>query len=90
MTPEEIEKIVAAHVEKQGSIIAILEDIQKQCRYLSEEALRIVARCTGRSLVDIYGVATFYKAFSLKPNGKHCDLRMPGNRLPCPGSPGHC
>jgi len=71
MTPEEIEKIVAAHVEKQGSIIAILEDIQKQCRYLSEEALRIVARRTGRSLVDIYGVATFYKAFSLKPRGKH-------------------
>lgn len=71
MTPEEIEKIVAAHVEKQGSIIAILEEIQKQCRYLSEEALRIVARRTGRSLVDIYGVATFYKAFSLKPRGKH-------------------
>lgn len=71
MTPEAIEKIVADHAEKQGSIIAILEDIQNQYRYLPEDALRIVARLTRRSLVDVYGVATFYKAFSLKPRGKH-------------------
>ena len=71
MTSEEIEKIVANHADRQGSIIAILEDIQNACRYLPEDALKIVARRTGRSLVDIYGVATFYKAFSLKPRGKH-------------------
>ena len=71
MTSEEIEKIVADHVDRRGSIIAILEDIQNKFRYLPEEALKIVARQTGRSLVDIYGVATFYKAFSLKPRGKH-------------------
>ncbi len=71
MTSEEIEKIVTNHADRQGSIIVILEDIQNKFRYLPEEALRIVARQTGRSLVDIYGVATFYKAFSLKPRGKH-------------------
>ena len=31
----------------------------------------MVAEKTGRSLVDIYGVATFYRSFSLKPRGKH-------------------
>jgi len=51
--------------------MTILEDIQMQYRYLPEEALRIVAEETKRSLVDIYGVATFYKSFSLKPRGKH-------------------
>lgn len=71
MTPEAIEKIVADHAGREGSIIAILEDIQNRYRYLPEDALRIVARQTGRSLVDVYGVATFYKAFSLKPRGKH-------------------
>lgn len=71
MTSEEIEKIVATHADRQGSIIAILEAIQNRCRHLPEDALRIVARRTGRSLVDVYGVATFYKAFSLKPRGKH-------------------
>jgi len=37
----------------------------------------VVADQTGRSLVDIYGVATFYKSFSLKPRGKHlCSVCM--------------
>ncbi|MDI9569115.1 MAG: NAD(P)H-dependent oxidoreductase subunit E [Pseudomonadota bacterium] len=71
MSSEEIEKIVSDYVERQGSIIAVLEAVQNRYRYLPEEALRIVARQTGRRLVDIYGVATFYKAFSLKPRGKH-------------------
>jgi len=52
-------------------LISILEDIQADYSYLPEEALRIVSEKTGRSLVDIYGVATFYKAFSLRPRGKH-------------------
>ena len=71
MTSEVIEKIVADHAGEQGSLISILEDIQDECRYLPEDALRIVAGKTGRSLVDVYGVATFYKAFSLKQRGKH-------------------
>ncbi|HPL63070.1 MAG TPA: NAD(P)H-dependent oxidoreductase subunit E [Syntrophales bacterium] len=71
MTPEAIEKIIAVHAGNQGSLISILEDIQDRCRYLPEDALRTVARLTGRSLVDVYGVATFYKAFSLKPRGRH-------------------
>ncbi len=33
--------------------------------------MRLIAQETGHSLTDIYGVATFYKAFSLKPKGKH-------------------
>lgn len=71
MTPEAVEKIIADHADKRGSIIAILQDIQDRYRYLPEDALRIVARQTGRNLADVYGVATFYKAFSLKPRGKH-------------------
>jgi NADH-quinone oxidoreductase subunit E len=51
--------------------ISILEEIQAKYGYLPEEALKTVAEETGRSLVDIYGVATFYKAFSLQPRGKH-------------------
>jgi NADH-quinone oxidoreductase subunit E len=52
-------------------LISILERIQAQYNYLPQEALREVSKETGRSLVDIYGVATFYRAFSLKPRGKH-------------------
>lgn len=55
----------------QGGLIAILETIQARHGYLPEEALKAVAEQTGRSLVDIYGVATFYRSFSLKMRGKH-------------------
>ncbi len=54
-----------------GGLIATLEDIQAKYGYLPKEQLGEVAEETGRSLVDIYGVATFYRAFSLKPRGKH-------------------
>lgn len=71
MTKDEVLGIVEKHNGSRGSLISILEDMQAKYGYLPEEALRTVADQTGRSLVDIYGVATFYKAFSLEPRGKH-------------------
>ena len=67
----EIARIIEKHGGERGALIAILQDIQAKYSYLPEEALRTVADRTGRSLVDVYGVATFYRAFSLKPRGKH-------------------
>ncbi|MFC1493052.1 NAD(P)H-dependent oxidoreductase subunit E [candidate division KSB1 bacterium] len=71
MKRENIVSIVKKHQGKLGDVISILEDIQFQYRYLPEDALRVVSEETERSLVDIYGVATFYKSFSLKPRGEH-------------------
>jgi len=71
MNPEAVYKILEKHSQDRDGVISILTDIQSRYGYLPEEALRIVAEETGRSLVDIYGVATFYRAFSLKPRGNH-------------------
>ena len=71
MRVEEIQEIVESHHGHRGELISILEDIQSRYSYLPEEALRAVADKTGRSLVDIYAIATFYRWFSLKPRGKH-------------------
>jgi NADH-quinone oxidoreductase subunit E len=60
MNPDHILDIVKKHTGR-GRIITILEEIQKKYSYLPEEALRMVSEATGRPLVDIYGVATFYK-----------------------------
>jgi len=69
--------ILDKHEGDRGGLISILEDIQAEYSYLPAEALRLVADTTGRSLVDIYGVATFYKSFSLKPRGEHlCSVCM--------------
>jgi NADH-quinone oxidoreductase subunit E len=67
----EIGEIIQRHRGERGELIAILEEIQAKYSYLPEESLRLVAEKTGRSLVDVYGVATFYRWFSLKPRGKH-------------------
>ena len=65
-----LEILSRGRAENKG-LMAILGEIQNQYSYLPEDALRLVAEQTGRSLVDIYGVATFYKSFSLTPRGKH-------------------
>jgi len=68
---QEILEIVDKHKDVYGDLIVILEEVQEKYGYLPEEALRLVADAANRSLVDVYGVATFYKAFSLQPRGKH-------------------
>jgi NADH-quinone oxidoreductase subunit E len=72
MNPKQIEKIIDDHHNgNQAGLITLLEEIQAKYSYLPEEALRIVSQKTGYSLVDLYGVATFYRVFSLTPRGKH-------------------
>jgi NADH-quinone oxidoreductase subunit E len=71
VNPEPVLNILEKHDGSHGGLIGILEEIQAKYGYLPEESLRTVAEKTGRPLVDVYGVATFYKSFSLLPRGKH-------------------
>ena len=69
--PREVAAIVAAQDGEPGGLIAILGRVQSRYGYLPERALRVVAERTRQSLVDIYGVATFYRSFTLEPRGRH-------------------
>jgi len=71
MTAEFVSGLVDQHAGSRGGLIAILQGIQARYGYLPADALKAVAEKTGRALVDIYGVATFYRSFSLEPRGKH-------------------
>ncbi|NQT48944.1 MAG: NADH-quinone oxidoreductase subunit NuoE [Chloroflexi bacterium] len=68
-------KKVSAIVEKYGgsqdNLVSILQDIQSEYRYLPEEAIRAVAQELDLPVIRVYGVATFFKAFSLEPRGEH-------------------
>ncbi len=67
-----IAKFVEGAVARHGGfLISTLQDIQEHYKYLPEEALREVAKASGIALRDVYGVATFYSAFSFTPKGKH-------------------
>ncbi len=55
----------------RAPLIAVLQDINHDLGYLPEPALRYVSRRVKVPLISVYHVATFYKAFSLQPRGKH-------------------
>lgn len=63
--------IVQSHGCSTSNLIAILQDIQAACSYLSEESLMVVAEMLGVSVSSVYSVATFYENFSLEPKGRH-------------------
>jgi len=69
--PKDILDIIARYCGQRSALLSILGDIQARYRHLPADALKIVSEKTGSSLVDVYGVATFYRSFSLKPKGKH-------------------
>ena len=83
----DITAIVEKRRGQRGELLAILQDIQAKYSYLPEDALRDVAEKTGRALVDVYGVATFYHAFSLKPRGKHLVTCCMGTACHVRGAP---
>jgi len=66
-----IEDICKKYIEKPGSLISILNDVQEYFGFLPIQVQEIIARETGISLSEIYGVATFYSRFSLIPTGKY-------------------
>ena len=68
---KQIDEVINKFVGKKGLLIPLLQEIQNIERYLSKETLRYVSEKTGIKLAYIYGVATFYTMFRLKPQGKH-------------------
>ena len=86
-TLEGVAEIVDRHRGERGELISMLQDVQGRYGYLPGHALRTVAERTGRSLVDVYGVASFYRAFSLKPRGKHLVCVCTGTACHVRGAP---
>ena len=81
-----IAKIVEAYPADKRYSLAILQEIQHSLAYIPHEALPVVHDHIGTSVAQLYAIATFYKALSLTPKGKHiikaCDgtaCHMRGN-----------
>ena len=66
-----IKKIVSRAENKQKELIHILHNVQSEFGYIPPQAVSAIAKYLKISEGDIYGVVTFYKAFSLEPRGKH-------------------
>ncbi|MBQ2062740.1 MAG: NAD(P)H-dependent oxidoreductase subunit E [Oscillospiraceae bacterium] len=55
----------------EHNLIAIMQEIQTEYKYLSEAVLLLIAEKLGISAARVYSVATFYENFSLEAKGKH-------------------
>jgi len=67
----ELDKILAKFQDKKGSLIPLLQEVQKEKGYLSRETMQYLADKMKIPPAEIFGVATFYSMFRLKPQGKH-------------------
>ena len=67
---QKIDEIINAH-SGEKPIVAILQDIQEEYRYLPRESFDYLSEKLGVSLAKIYSIATFYENFSLTPKGKY-------------------
>ncbi len=84
---DKVQAVIDKHQGLRKNLIAILLDIQAEFKYLPEESLCQVADSLDMSLCDVVGVATFYRAFSLTPRGKHTCLVCMGTACHVRGGP---
>lgn len=66
-----INTILKNREKSQFELIEILQDIQALYNYLPEDILRRVAQELDIPPIEVFRVANYYKAFTLKPRGKH-------------------
>ncbi len=71
ISTEKLDEIMAKYEYKKSNLIAILQKVQEEYRYLPEEAIIYIGtKIEGLSPATVLGVATFYAQFSLEPKGK--------------------
>ena len=71
MDIEKVDQIIDKHQGEASSLIQILLEIQSENHWLPKEALSRVSERLEVPLSRIQHIATFYKAFSLVPKGRH-------------------
>lgn len=68
---QKVKSVLDRYQRDQGMLVSILQDIQAEYNYLPKETLTQVSEGLDIPLTQVYSVASFFKAFSLKPRGRH-------------------
>ncbi len=71
MPSQTLAQILEGRRSQPQQLIEVLQDIQDRFGYISEGSMRAVSSELGVPLMEVYRVASFYKAFKLKPCGKN-------------------
>lgn len=67
----EMDSILKGRSSQPQQLIEVLQDVQESFGYIPEEAMRQTSKSLGVPLMEVYRVASYYKAFKLKPQGRH-------------------
>ena len=84
---KEIAKILSSYPREKRYSLAILQDLQRRFGYIPRECLEAISVYLGVKLSALYSMATFYRALSLKPKGKHVIRVCDGTACHIRGAP---
>jgi NADH-quinone oxidoreductase subunit E len=87
MDNDKIDKIINKYQGNASSLIQVLLEIQRENRWLPKEVLERVSNKLKVPLNRVLHIATFYKAFSLIPRGRHEIQVCTGTACHVRGSP---
>ena len=66
-----VESLIDSYVDKKEQLISLLQDIQSEYNYIPQDVLIKISQKLDIPLSQVFSVATFFQAFSLKPRGRH-------------------
>ena len=66
-----VESLIDSYVDKKEQLISLLQDIQSEFNYIPQDVLIKISQKLDIPLSQVFSVATFFQAFSLKPRGRH-------------------
>ena len=71
VSEKEITKVLESYPKEKRYSLAILQDVQRKFGYIPRESLGAVSAYLDIKISALYSMATFYRALSLTPRGKH-------------------
>lgn len=81
------EEVLESRRRLPDQLVEVLQDIQEAEGYIAEEAMRAASERLGVPLIEVFRVASFYKAFSLTPRGEHLITVCTGTACHVRGAP---
>ena len=71
MDTAQMDEVVETHGDDNSALVGILQEVQRQKGYLPRKTLTRLSEKLDLPLSRLYGLATFYRSFSLTPTGRH-------------------
>ena len=68
---EKVDSLIDSYADKKEQLISLLQDIQAEFNYLPRDVLIKTSQKLDIPVSQVFSVATFFRAFSLKPRGRH-------------------